>query len=109
MEPQHDLRLDTDLTLDQQAIADALTPSQLADIDTALLRAAQLRWRKLAMVVATAMYDLPERIDGLPDVFYARRAALLVDAGTLEARGDLRRMRYSEVRLPESRQSVPGA
>jgi hypothetical protein len=95
----HDLDLDSDLTPDEERLAAMLTPAQLAEIDAALLRACSPRSRKLAIVVATAMHDLPLRIVGLPDVFYAKRVSAMVASGKLEAFGDLRRMRYSEVRL----------
>jgi hypothetical protein len=102
MERFDDLDPDPALTEEQAALAAALSAERLAEIDAALLRAASHRWRKLSRVVATAMYDLPVRIDGVPDVFYAQRVEVLVQAGRLEAFGDLRRMRYSEVRLPQS-------
>jgi hypothetical protein len=94
-----DTQLDSALTAEQERLAATLTPSQVAEIDAALLRACGPRSRKLAMVVGTAMHELPNRIHGLPDVFYARRVAALVASGRLQAIGDLRRMRYSEVRL----------
>jgi hypothetical protein len=38
---------------------------------------------------------------GLGDVFYAQRIRLMVENGVVEAVGDLKRMGYSEVHLPE--------
>ena len=99
MAHRHELDLDSDLSPDEERLAAMLTPVQLAEIDAALVRACSPRSRKLAMVVASAMDDLPQRIDGLPDVFYARRVSAMVSSGKLEAIGDLRRMRYSGVRL----------
>jgi hypothetical protein len=99
MASRHELDLDVDLTPDEERLAAMLTQAQLAEIDAALLRACSPRSRKLAMVIATAMHDLPQRIDGLPDVFYAKRVSAMVASGKLAAIGDLRRMRYSEVRL----------
>lgn len=99
MAHRHELDLDSDLSPDEERSAAMLTPVQLAEIDAALLQACSPRSRKLAMIVATAMHNLPQRIDGLPDVFYARRVSAMVASGKLEAIGDLRRMRYSEVRL----------
>jgi hypothetical protein len=39
------------------------------------------------------------RLPGIPDSFYAERVRLLVECGKLLAEGDLRFMRYSEVKL----------
>jgi hypothetical protein len=38
---------------------------------------------------------------GLPDVFYALRIKHLAESGAIEAAGNLNRMRYSEIRLPD--------
>jgi hypothetical protein len=54
------------------------------------------------MIVALAMGDCGEQITNIPAAFYSRRAAQLVSEGKLLAFGDLRRMRYCEIRLPES-------
>ncbi|TBU94413.1 DUF3658 domain-containing protein [Phytopseudomonas dryadis] len=79
----------------------ALRPEQVQAIDSAVMRAADRNWRKVAFIVGTAMGTLPERVPGIPDVFYAQRVAALVAQGRLESQGNLARMRYSEVRLPE--------
>jgi hypothetical protein len=99
--PQPDDRApDAPMDTDQQARAEALTPSQLEAIDRELVRASDVQWRKVARVVGTVMMNdwsgKPERI---ADVFYAHRVARLVRLGRLEAQGDLTRMRFSEVRL----------
>jgi hypothetical protein len=78
----------------------ALRSEQLPAIDAAILRAASKNWRKVALVVGTAMGSLPGRVQGIPDVFYAQRVAALVSQGRLEGRGDPSCMRYSEVRIP---------
>jgi Protein of unknown function len=76
-----------------------LTPTELALIDTALLSQTSTEWRKVARVVGTVMLFMSNRPRGVPDVFFANRVALLVESGRLESQGDLRRMRFSEVRL----------
>lgn len=63
---------------------------------------AKVSWRKVAMLVAATMIELPNKKHGLPDVFYAERVRKLVEAGRLEPQGNLQYMRYSEVRLPKS-------
>jgi uncharacterized protein DUF3658 len=90
------------LSGEQEARAASLTAQELARIDAALMSHADRQWRKLAMIVALAMGDFGGEIANVPDAFYSRRAALLVSEGKLLASGDLRRMRYCEVRLPVS-------
>lgn len=70
-------------------------------VDAALLDAADTRWRKAAGVIGEVWNGLSPKhrtfgqIHGL-----ARRVGRLVAAGKLQAAGDLRRIRFSEVRLP---------
>jgi len=66
--------------------------------DAALLDAAAPNWRKVARVVGQAMADEP--FDLWRQFFLQSRVRALVDGGALEARGNLGRMRFSEVRLP---------
>jgi hypothetical protein len=90
------------LSSDQEVRADSLTAQELSRIDAALMSHARPQWRKLAMIVALAMADCGGQITNVPDAFYSRRAAQLVSEGKLLASGDLRRMRYCEIKLPES-------
>lgn len=78
-------------------IAD-LSLNQIQAMDAALLAAADIRWRKVAFLVATAMNG-PAHVPGIPDVYYAQRVRALVANGSLTAQGFLSRMRYSEVRI----------
>lgn len=100
--PIDDLRSDGPLTPEQEAQVALLTDSELAEIDEMLMSKACSRWRKVAYLVGSAMADLPERVPGIPDVFYAQRIRRLVDKRLLESAGSLEYMRYSEVRLPSS-------
>ena len=96
-----DQALDGPMDATQQARADALTAVQLEAIDRQILRASDVRWRKVARIVADLMLsDWPGKPDGIADVFYAERVARLVQQGKLESQGNLRRMRFSEVKLP---------
>ena len=54
--------------------------------------------RGYRLIVATVMEGLVNRVEALPDVFYSHRVAQLVSNGALEARGNLKNMRYSEVK-----------
>lgn len=78
----------------------ALQASDLVAIDRALLSNTGTQWRKVAMVVTDAMYAYPGLYDDIPDIFYAERIRHLVGRTALEGRGNLNRMRFSEVRVP---------
>jgi len=78
-----------------------MTPA--AEIDRLLLAHSDKHWRKVARVIAQTMQALEVRgvqiSGGVADAIDARIKAL-VDRGQLEAEGDIRKWRYSEVRLP---------
>ena len=91
---------DPELTLEQESLVSALSPSQIDEIDSALLSQISSQYRKVAMVVGLAMGKLPNRVNGIPDIYYAQRVAALHDKGLIVAQGNLRSMRSSEVKLP---------
>ena len=78
-----------------------LTVSKASDeIDRVILSLADERWQKVAMIVAKSEEILGEmNDDGLNRV--GDRVAALVEAGRLEAQGDVSRWRHSEVRQPQ--------
>lgn len=91
---------DRDLT-EQEALLIAGLPAELVTrIDDAMLAKATPRFQKVARIIVEMMRSFPDRPSGIPDVYYAQRIAKLVNAGLLESQGNLRRMRFSEVRLP---------
>ena len=90
---------------DTKAIA-ALTVEDLAAIDEAILSKLGGHWQKTAFVIATSMYAYPDRYDDIPDVCYGQRILPLAQQGLLEARGDLRKWRFSEIRATGKRQSI---
>ena len=92
-------------TPEQQAIIERLSEAEIEQIDSALLSNAIYRWRKVAMIVMSTMSKIPYRVLNIPDVFYASRVRKLVENGYLESESDLRCMRFSEVRLPNSLKS----
>jgi Protein of unknown function len=93
---------DYDPTPEQLRAFKALSAEDLEEMDRLLLSQASARQRKVAYIVGMAMTaDKGTRFKGIPDVCFAARVAELVQAGRLESFGDLRRMRYSEVRLPD--------
>ena len=91
--------IDPDLTPEQKELVKSLSNEQLNEIDQALLSNACKYFRKVARVVGTTMNQLPNRIEGIPDIFYAQRIKHLVSQGKLESEGNLNAMRFSEVRI----------
>ena len=74
-------------------------------IEEAILSAVWERWKKVAMVIANVSEDLgpelptgDERYDVISD-----RIEVLVREGRLEAQGNTRNWRFSEVRRSDSR------
>jgi hypothetical protein len=93
-----DLLPDPEPTPEQAQRIAMLIAEDIAEIDRRLLSHASMRQRKVSYVVGMAMTKEDDRFRGVPDIYYAKRVAELVKAGRLESQGDLRRMRYSEVR-----------
>ncbi len=82
---------------DTKAIA-SLTVEDIAAIDEAIVSKLSGRWQKTALVIAMSMYAYPDRYDDIPDVFFGQRVLALAKQGLLEASGNLRQWRFSEVR-----------
>lgn len=93
---------DPELDEEEEAAVAALSPSDIDAIDQAILSLCEVHWRKVAYVVGFAMDVHPDRYLDIPDYYYGMRVRALVEAGVLEAQGNLRRMRFSEVRLRQS-------
>ena len=91
--------LDSAPTAAEIRIINKLSPDQVKRIDDVLLANVASQWRKVARVVGSAMMQLRSEYPGLPDVYYSGRIAELVTSGKLQSQGNLRRMRFSEVRL----------
>ena len=90
---------DTALDAEELEVVSRLTQSDIELIDSALLAECVTSWRKVARVVGAAMNSLQTQFAELPDGYYARRVAALVDSSALESQGNLEYMRFSEVRL----------
>ncbi len=80
---------------------DSLTADELQKIDDALLAGSATQYRKVARVVGSAMVLNDEFGKRIPDTFYLSRLQKLVREGKLIGAGNLDRMRYSEVKLPD--------
>ncbi len=71
------------------------------DIDSLILSAATADWLKIAVMISKVFEDPAlQGIDNLGQAI-AERIYILVDNGRLEAQGNMRRWRDSEVRLIE--------
>ena len=72
-------------------------------IDVAVLCAAEFRWHKVLMIMVLTAERLGKAQWDTDDGFrlIGERIEALVRAGKLEVQGDLRKPRYSEVRLVE--------
>ena len=95
---------DRNLSEEEKVLVKRLTSKELEYIDKTLLSNANNNWQKIAMLVAIVMKELKDKIKGLPDVFYSKRVRKLVEDGYLESRGNLKYMRFSEVRLPNNKE-----
>lgn len=69
-------------------------------IDAILLANVNNQWQKVALVVGATMMQIDsiQRV-GLDDLYFAKRAAVLVEKGIIESSGELNEMRHCEVRL----------
>lgn len=76
-----------------------LSSEQLEAIDELILSVASNRFKKVALIVGLVKSRQSGFMLHFPDTFFSRRIAQLVNEGHLEAQGDLKRMRYSEVKL----------
>lgn len=94
---------DPALTAAQQEVVGRLSEAQLQRIDEAIMKNLTDNWRKVAMIIALAIRDNDSHVSGVIDLFYGQRIMRLVELGLIESVGNLRRMGYSEVRLPQRR------
>ena len=101
MSDPDELKPDRALSPEETARVSQLTAADLQRIDGCLLSHMSHRWQKIARVVVLAMSTLDREFPDVPDVFFSLRIKSLVESGAVEAAGDLNRMRFSEVRVPD--------
>lgn len=78
-----------------------LSGEDKAIIDNEILGCLVSHWQKVARVVIRAEEKLRSRYPEFSHVFYAERIRVLAKQGRLDSQGNLRYMRFSEVRLPD--------
>jgi hypothetical protein len=92
---------------DEAELTAALGSEALCVMDETLTRTAGARWLKVARVVVEALEESGYSYDDERYVhLHVRRVIGLVEAGVLQSQGDLRRPRWSEVRLATPEQRV---
>ena len=77
-----------------------------SELDNLLISFCDQQWRKVARIAAKTYQALEERgieITVATAEAFDARMGLLVASGQLDAKGDIRRWRHSEVRLPNER------
>ncbi|HVJ90912.1 MAG TPA: DUF3658 domain-containing protein [Labilithrix sp.] len=83
---------------EEAALATELGAAGLEAIDAALLECTRDRYLKAARVIADAIKDSGFPLDDNHVWLFCRRLNILADAGLVQARGNLHRPRFSEVR-----------
>jgi len=92
---------DPDMTEEEVQATSQLSSDELHSIDEAILLETGDRYLKVARIVARAANNWAGPTESVPLVFYVERIRRLVKEGVLEIQGDLRYMRFSEVRKIE--------
>ena len=79
----------------------SLSTSDTDLIDAWLLDAVSHKWQKVAKVVATAIMtsDRLQKLEEIPDLYFGMRIEKMVSDRLLKSEGDLKQMRFSEVKL----------
>ena len=95
---KHDIEADPELSAEHIEIISGLSDIDIADIDKHLLSFTNENWRKIAMVVGSALMESQKKYKGVPDLYYAQRVRKMISDGVLESQGFIENMRYSEVR-----------
>ena len=89
------------LTDEEQKIVDLLTDRDIEAIDYELLTNSKTHRQKTAMVIALTISSLKKIYPNLPVLFYSDRIIKLVAEGKLQAYGNLKFIRFSEIELIE--------
>jgi len=97
-----DIQLENDgpMSAAQLVIVGKLTANEIEKIDKAILKNSSHQWRKVARVVGQTLLEFQSEFPEVPDIFYSERVEFLVNSGALQSQGNLKKMRYSEIKLP---------
>ena len=89
------------LSAEDEEIVRALSKNDIAEIDEWLLACINDRWQKIAKVVAKAINISEEKGEllNVPDVFFGMRIEQFEKKRIIQSRGNLKQMRFSEVKL----------
>jgi len=91
-------RIDSKLTWNQVQLPASVT---VMDFDRVILSTMSHHWRKTARIVGDVSEQYRTRGIDLDPAIAAARLTAMAEAGRIEAEGDLRKWRYSEVRLKD--------
>jgi hypothetical protein len=84
-----------------------LISAPLSHFDELLLSCTVEHWRKVARVLGETLVEIWETgFHQVSDIVLAARVRALVAEGRLESRGDVMRIRHSEIRLPQRNEVV---
>jgi Protein of unknown function len=95
---QEETAIDSDLRWEDVTLPASVSET---DLDAIIFSALMPRLQKTAMVIANAMNRCDERALSLGAEIIGARIRALAEAWRIEHAGDLRRWRYSEVRLQD--------
>ena len=90
---------DPELNELQKLNCSKLTKEQLTEIDKLIISYSTSNFRKVAMIVVLVLSHKDKTFQKIPDIFISQRVRRLVEKGVLESQENLKRMRFSEVRL----------
>lgn len=91
---------DAPMTDEQTEMAEKLSSSDLGVIDDLLIENIGDEWIKSSFLIGGVMLKVPDEYEDLPDVFYSTRLALFEQQGLIEVKGDLKKMKHCEIRIP---------
>src|SRR5262245_45490876 len=78
-----------------------LSVEEKAAIDKEILECLASHWQKVARVVIRAEEKLRDRYPQFSYILYAERIRLMTKQSRIESQGNLRYLRFSEVRWPD--------
>lgn len=98
LRPKEKARIDSKLTWDKVRLPPSVT---VLDFDRVILSTIGPQWRKTARIVGTVSEHYGALGIDLDPAIVAARLMVMVDSDLVEAAGDLRMWRFSEVRLKD--------